>query len=71
MVLLAGCPAVMTGGQPTRCNRSQRRFEESQFAAGDAERVTVTVPLTKAGVQAPRKSLLPKAQPLRVNVTVE
>ena len=40
------------------------------FQAVAAGRVTVTVPLTKAWVQAPRKSLLPKAQPLRVNVTV-
>ena len=40
------------------------------FQAVATGRVTVTVPLTKAWVQAPRKSLLPKVQPLRVNVTV-
>jgi len=33
-------------------------------------KATITVPLTKAWVQAPRQPLLPKVQPLRVNVTV-
>ena len=40
------------------------------FQAVASGRVTVTVPFTKAWVQAPRKSLLPKVQSLRVMVTV-